>query len=224
MVAACFAVMFREQFMWSYERLLYGVPLAFAFVGWAWFILVFAFRRRPEGQRERVQDPRAKVGIVLVMIGMAVVWSAGRRPFTPVVPGMGVAAWTVAGAVVVVLVPASMWMMWAAVRTLGKQWSVRARVLEDHALVTAGPYGIVRHPIYTGMLAMTLAVGLAYSHWVGVVIGLTLVAVGTGIRVWSEERLLRRELGQAYGEYARRVPAIVPGLKGRRVVGGPAVS
>jgi protein-S-isoprenylcysteine O-methyltransferase Ste14 len=212
----------------SYATLLYAVPLAFAAAGWVWFILVFTFRRRPEGGPERRQDPRAKVGIVLVMIGMAVVWSVGRRPFTPIVPGMGVVAETVVAAAVVVLVPASLWLMLSAIRTLGKQWSVRARVLEDHALVTAGPYGIVRHPIYTGMLALTLAVGVAYSHWVGLVVGLALLAVGTAVRVGSEERLLRREFGEVYDEYARRVPAIVPRSLGRRTgaaaVASPAAS
>lgn len=207
--------------MWSYERLLYTVPLAVATVGWVWFIVVFTFRRRPDGGRERRQDPRAKVGIVLVMVGMAVVWSASRRPFTPIVPGMGVAAWTVAAAAVVLLVPASLgWMLWA-ICTLGKQWSVRARVLEDHALVTGGPYGIVRHPIYTGLLAMTLAVGVAYRHWVGLLVGTALLVAGTGIRVSSEERLLRREFGEAYEGYARRVPAIVPGLKWRGTAVAP---
>lgn len=194
----------------NYERMLYAVPLAFAIVGWLWFLLIFALRRRPEGGPERQRDARANVGIVLVMLGLAVVWSSSRRPFTPLVAGMGPAAWTVAAVAVVGLVPASLWLMASAVRTLGKQWSVRARVLEDHALVTAGPYAIVRHPIYTGILALTLAVGIAYSRWEALAVGMALASIGTAIRVRREEALLRREFGEAYTDYVRRVPAIVP--------------
>ena len=101
-------------------------------------------------------------------------------------------------------------MMSAAVRVLGKQWSLQARVLEDHKLVREGPYRFVRHPIYTGMLGMIMAAGLAWSHWIGFLIALTLFSIGTAIRVRSEEKLLREQFGSAYEEYAREVPAFIP--------------
>jgi protein-S-isoprenylcysteine O-methyltransferase Ste14 len=60
------------------------------------------------------------------------------------------------------------------------------------------------------------------------VVGPALLAVGTAVRVGSEERLLRREFGEVYDEYARRVPAIVPRSLGRRTgaaaVASPAAS
>ena len=55
-------------------------------------------------------------------------------------------------AIIVVLVIASLIFVGAAVRTLGKQWSLQARVLEHHELIRRGPYRIVRHPIYTGFI------------------------------------------------------------------------
>ncbi len=59
--------------------------------------------------------------------------------------------------------------LWA-VRTLGKQWSLVARLTDEHELVTSGPYGIVRHPIYTAMLGLLLATGVALSEFLPTVI------------------------------------------------------
>ena len=100
--------------------------------------------------------------------------------------------------------------MSAAVRVLGKQWSLQARVLEDHKLVREGPYRFVRHPIYTGMLGMIMAAGLAWSRWIGFLIALILFTIGTAIRVRSEEKLLREQFGAAFDDYKRSVPGVVP--------------
>jgi len=106
----------------------------------------------------------------------------------------------------------SVWFCSAAIRTLGKQWSLAARVVEGHKLVTEGPYSIVRNPIYTGMFGMLLATGLAVSHWIGVAFAIVVFAIGTFIRVRSEERLLREMFGPEFEAYARKVPAVIPFL------------
>jgi protein-S-isoprenylcysteine O-methyltransferase Ste14 len=106
----------------------------------------------------------------------------------------------------------SVWLVISAVRTLGKEWSVTARLVEGHKLAISGPYAYVRHPIYTGMLGMLVATGLAISHWVTLPAALLIFVAGTIIRVRSEEKLLREAFGEQYENYAQRVPAIVPGL------------
>ncbi len=110
----------------------------------------------------------------------------------------------------IVFVAASLWMIAAAVRVLGKQWSLQARVLEGHALIQAGPYRFVRHPIYTGMLGMIIVAGLAWSHWIGFIVAILFFAIGTAIRIHSEERLLREQFGAAFDDYKRKVPAVIP--------------
>jgi len=106
----------------------------------------------------------------------------------------------------------SVWFVSTAIRTLGKQWSLAARVLEGHKLVTEGPYRIVRNPIYTGMFGMLLATGLAISHWIALLIAIVVFAVGTVIRVQSEEKLLREVFGAEFEAYKHRVPAVLPFL------------
>ena len=56
-----------------------------------------------------------------------------------------------------------------------------------------------------------MAAGRVLSHWIGLLVGLLFIAIETAIRVRSEEKLLRDRFPVEYEEYARRVPAIVPG-------------
>jgi protein-S-isoprenylcysteine O-methyltransferase Ste14 len=106
----------------------------------------------------------------------------------------------------------SVWFVSSAIKTLGEQWSLAARLIEGHKLITEGPYRLVRNPIYTGMFGMLLATGLAVSHWVGLLIAIVVYAVGTVVRVRSEEKLLRGAFGAEFDSYARRVPAVIPFL------------
>jgi protein-S-isoprenylcysteine O-methyltransferase Ste14 len=97
-----------------------------------------------------------------------------------------------------------------AVRTLGKEWSIAARLVEGHRLITAGPYQLVRNPIYTAMFGMLLATGLAISHWAALIMAVFVFAIGTRMRIRSEERLLRSAFGAEFESYTQRVPAVVP--------------
>jgi protein-S-isoprenylcysteine O-methyltransferase Ste14 len=106
----------------------------------------------------------------------------------------------------------SIWLVFSAVQALGAQWAYVARVTEGHRLITEGPYGWVRNPIYAGMLGMMLATGLAVSNWIAFPIAITVFGVGTYIRVSREEKLLHSEFGAQWEEYKRRVPAVLPGV------------
>jgi protein-S-isoprenylcysteine O-methyltransferase Ste14 len=113
---------------------------------------------------------------------------------------------------IVALAIASVLLVVSAVRTLGKQWSLTARVLSQHQLVTGGPYQFVRNPIYTGMLGLLVASVLAVGQWWALFPALIVFCLGTAIRVRAEERLLREAFGAQYDDYARRVPALIPFL------------
>ena len=85
-------------------------------------------------------------------------------------------------------------------------------MLEGHKLVTEGPYSGVRNPIYTGMLGMPLATGLAVSHWIGLIIAVAVFALGTAIRLRSEAALQREMFGAEFEDYERGLPAVIPFL------------
>jgi protein-S-isoprenylcysteine O-methyltransferase Ste14 len=189
--------------------------LAFGVVMLSWlaFVVVFAvfLRKKPPSAPDRKRERTSIAGFALQGVSYAVVWSVHRQSFTPIAP-LG-KFFEIASAVLAMAVAVgSVWFVSAAVRVLGKQWSLAARVLEGHSLITAGPYSVVRNPIYTGMFGMLLATGLAISHWIGLLIAVILFAIGTAVRVRSEERLLRATFGEEFETYARKVPAVVPFL------------
>ena len=93
---------------------------------------------------------------------------------------------------------------------LGTLWSARVTSKADHRIVDTGPYGIVRHPIYTGILIAIYA-GLLTMPGLLNIAGGAVLTVAFVIKARLEERFLSDELGaEAYGEYRSRVPMLVP--------------
>ena len=92
---------------------------------------------------------------------------------------------------------------------LGANWSQEVTVKKDHELITSGPYALVRHPIYTGMLLGVVGSAVARGEWRG----LLAVALFFGA-LWHklklEEKWMRAEFGEPYEVYCRRVKALVP--------------
>jgi protein-S-isoprenylcysteine O-methyltransferase len=189
--------------------------LTFGVVMASWFVFVAVFlvflRTKPPSAPDSKRERASIIGIVLQGLSYAVVWSVHRPAFTPIV-SLGKFFEIAAALLAMALAIGSVWFVSAAVRTLGDQWSLAARVLEGHKLITSGPYNVVRNPIYTGMFGMLLATGLAISHWIGLIIGVIVYILGTAVRVHSEEKLLREMFGQQFEAYARKVPAVVPFL------------
>ena len=177
--------------------------------GWTACAAIFILQRKRTRGGTKRSDRDSVIGLALQSVAFALVWLGDRRP------GLSIFAFGrwfefLLLVIAVTLLIGSLWVCSAAVRVLGKQWSLQARVLEDHKLVREGPYRFVRHPIYTGMLGMIMAAGLAWSHWIGFLIALILFSIGTAIRVRSEEKLLREQFGAAFDDYKRSVPGVVP--------------
>ena len=190
-------------------RWLYLWPLNLLIVGFVVFGAIFLLRAKRSRDKTRKADPRSVIAIFIQALAFAIAWTIVRKPFTPFLPIDWRAQYFVA-AIIVLLVLASLIFVTAAVRTLGKQWSLQARVLEHHELIRRGPYRIVRHPIYTGMFGMLIVSSLAHGHWLGLVIASIVYCLGTVMRIRSEEKLLREQFDSQYDDYAREVPAFIP--------------
>jgi protein-S-isoprenylcysteine O-methyltransferase Ste14 len=100
--------------------------------------------------------------------------------------------------------------IWARL-TLGGNWSNWATVREGHELIVRGPYGLARHPIYTGLLLACLGTALAIGEW-RCVLGLVIVVLGFMLKMSQEESLMMATFPEAYPQYRRRVKALIPGL------------
>lgn len=180
-------------------------------ISWLAFAGTFLLRKRPASPPDQKRAPGSLFGVALQGISYGILWGVHRTAFTPIVAGSKTIE-MVAGLLAICAAVSSVWLTMMAVRTLGKEWSVTARLIEGHQLATSGPYAYVRHPIYTGMLGMLVATGLAMSHWIALIVALVIFFIGTIIRVRSEEKLLHEAFGKQFEDYSRRVPAIVPGL------------
>ena len=102
---------------------------------------------------------------------------------------------------------------WWARLHIGKLWSASITRKQDHRVVDSGPYGLVRHPIYTGLILSGFASAVVRGTLVSVA-GALLLVLAWYIKARLEERFLRAELGaEAYNVYAARVPMLIPFLK-----------
>lgn len=100
---------------------------------------------------------------------------------------------------------------WARIH-LGRFWSNAITRKEGHRVIDTGPYGLVRHPIYTGLIAAMLATSIAVGT-ITAILGALLITFGLWQKARMEEGFLTIELGaDAYGPYCRRVPMLVPFL------------
>ncbi|MGA8026269.1 MAG: isoprenylcysteine carboxylmethyltransferase family protein [Bryobacteraceae bacterium] len=95
--------------------------------------------------------------------------------------------------------------------SLGRNWSSTVTVKEDHSLVRGGPYKIVRHPIYSGLLLASLGTALAVGEVRGL-IAVTVALAGFRLKSLVEERFMREEFGTEYIRYQREVKALIPFL------------
>jgi protein-S-isoprenylcysteine O-methyltransferase Ste14 len=101
--------------------------------------------------------------------------------------------------------------VWARV-TLGSNWSGGAATIKrDHELMSAGPYKLVRHPIYTGFIATEIGTALTMgtlASYVAVLLGI----IGFLMRIRSEEQLMMTQFQDAYSAYKVRTKTLVPFL------------
>ena len=131
-------------------------------------------------------------------------WGVDALPDWSLPPGLG---WALVGLVVL----GFLFCWWARLH-LGSLWSGNITAKAGHRIVDTGPYALVRHPIYTGLI--TSAAGTAVINGSPIsVMGVAFVILGFTIKARIEERFLREELGpKAYDAYANRVGMLIPGL------------
>lgn len=171
------------------------------------YFLIRAFSRRaPETGAKK--DRRSQAGIIIQSVGIAF---AGFGPVKLTLSSLS-AAGLAGTAIVILLMGGAIALFVASSRELGRNWSLVARTRTDHELVRTGPYARVRHPIYLGMLLFLLSLSAALGHWLQLVVAIPLFDVGTAIRTRLEDSLLEQNFGEAFREYRRSTPALIPRL------------
>lgn len=142
---------------------------------------------------------------LFVLIGTAMIvggiveqlWLA--RPFRPALYLAGVLAALV-----------SFKLRRAAIQALGRFWSLHVEIRDQHRLVRAGPFRWMRHPTYTSMILELLAIGLLLQSAYTGAVTLVLFVPTLVWRIVSEEAALVDKFGEAYTEYQRTTPMLIP--------------
>lgn len=167
----------------SVKRVGYGREATYRLLQLAGFVALFAFQSRPTGEAG---------SLAFVLHGA--MWQL------PVWADWMMVAFGVAGF-------AFCW--WARLH-LGRLWSGTVTRKEGHHVVDSGPYAVVRHPIYTGILVAAIATAAIKATPLSV-LGVVLISVALVVKGRLEERFLSEELGaEAYASYKRRVPMLIP--------------
>jgi protein-S-isoprenylcysteine O-methyltransferase Ste14 len=121
----------------------------------------------------------------------------------------------------VIYFPGMAFLLWARL-VLGKMYFVStsfgAQLYTDHKLVTNGPFAIVRHPMYLGLIAAALGSLLLYQTWTA--LAYALFAPFVLMRARREELALSAEFGEEWQAYCRRVPALLPRFRCGRTGNG----
>ncbi|MGB6602831.1 MAG: isoprenylcysteine carboxylmethyltransferase family protein [Steroidobacteraceae bacterium] len=190
----------------------YHRALALLWGAWALYWLISAVGTKRTLRRESLVK---RLGYVLPLLIAAVLigargapWAAWLSmrlwPHSPVPPRIGLD-----------LVLAGLaFSVWARVH-LGRNWSGIVTVKEQHELIRTGPYALVRHPIYTGIITAALGTAVV-SATVRAAIGVLIIAAALVVKLRVEERFMRETFADQYARYCEEVPALVPFTKFRR--------
>jgi protein-S-isoprenylcysteine O-methyltransferase Ste14 len=179
-------------------------------VVWIAFLLYWQIKAAGTKTTQRLEPAASRILRALAFLIVIVLLSTTRIPlpwlyFQLWPPGIWPfwigAAVTVAGLLFAV---------WAR-QHLGANWSRAVTIKQDHELITTGPYALVRHPIYTGILAGFLGTAIALSQVRGVVV-LVIVFLVFWAKLRMEEQWMRSQFGETYATYAHQTAALVPYL------------
>lgn len=168
----------------------------------SWIAAIFLSRRvaaRPLAVQEMASLILPAIGFGLLGFGSL---ATHFTPLWNLPEGLGWVLATVCGAGLLVT-----W--WARV-TIGSLWSAAVSLKEGHSVVQSGPYRLVRHPIYTGLIIAALAHAIVIGQATNLT-GALLLTVGFWLKARLEERFLSEALGaSAYADYRRKTPMLIP--------------
>ncbi len=182
-----------------------GLVIVALWVGFAisWFAAA-AWRSRPE---KRIATRTVLVYRLLLLLGGILLAIPAHNNFGPLrlwYPTLFDAWLSIA------LMALGFAFCWWARLHLGALWSGEITKKPDHHVVDTGPYGLVRHPIYSGILLAVYAT-VAVKGLIPALIAAPIITLGLWLKAHLEEGWLRQELTpDAYDSYRRRVPMLLP--------------
>src|SRR5579862_9256745 len=187
---------------WFYE--------SFFTVLWIAFVIYWRIKAVGTKTTQRLEPAASRILRILIFLIAIVLFSTTRIPlrwlYFELLPAGLWSFWLGAG----VMVAGLLFAIWAR-EHLGRNWSSSVTIKQGHELITTGPYAVVRHPIYTGILAGLLGTAIALSQVRGF-IAFALFFLMIWLKLRMEEQWMRSQFGETYSTYAQQTAALVPYL------------
>lgn len=176
---------------------------------WLLFVLVWTVAALNSKRTIRRQDPSSRiVQAALSVLGFWFILQPWRVPpldlsIVPPDPVVRFCALLITAAGIAL----AFWARFA----IGSNWSGTVTLKENHQLIRTGPYRLVRHPIYSGILLAVCGTAIGYGR-LPCFIGVLVIFLGLWLKSKTEEQLMIQQFGAQYLEYQRQVSALIPGL------------
>src|SRR5580658_4591191 len=186
--------------LWFYESFFPAV--------WILFFLYWQIKAANTKSTQRLEPAASRILRVIIFLIAIVLLSTTRIPL----PWLYLQLWPVGfwpfwlGAAVTIA--GLLFAVWAR-EHLGRNWSRSVTIKQDHELIATGPYAVVRHPIYTGILTGFLGMAIAISQVRGFIV-FVLIFVVFWFKFRVEEKWMRTQFGERYAAYAGKTAALVP--------------
>ena len=177
--------------------------LVFLFAASEVAIRAFSLRNRDTRTRELTSLVVVAFGFAIGIVG-AVLIAGG---FTAAAIPFGRTALFVTGCALMAFGIA--FRAWSVV-VLGRYFTVDVRVREHQEVVDRGPYRMLRHPSYTGLLCTCLGIGLALGNWLALLFAIVPTTIAIVFRIRVEERALLDGIGEPYREFCATRSRLIP--------------
>jgi protein-S-isoprenylcysteine O-methyltransferase Ste14 len=187
--------------------ILFTILLTTASTIWIAFEIWLVVRDRMQGKGKTVKDRGTRyysIAAVILGITVASVLNGISRFFFP--GGRGYAPFWVGLGIMMLGFGLRIW----AVATLGTSFRTTVETHSNQRAVRKGPYRLIRHPSYSGLVIMCLGYGIALMNWLSLVIAVVLPLVALVYRIHIEETVLASMIGSEYKEYQSQTKKLIP--------------
>lgn len=165
-------------------------------------------KRKQEKMSERRVSSQEKAILGLLFLGMLLIPIVYSATSWLDFANYTLPAW--AGWLGVVLIGGALFVFWRAHADLGLNWSPTLEIREKHELITAGIYGVMRHPMYASQWLWVIAQPLLLQNWIAGFLNVLVFIPFYILRVRAEEQLMLEQFGDQYRSYMREVGAVFP--------------
>jgi protein-S-isoprenylcysteine O-methyltransferase Ste14 len=188
------------------------ISLLWTLLYWFWiaveFYVLFITRTRRSSEDSNIQDRGSLIVLWVVIFTSIFVASWLGETYSPTaihdVPWMPLTS--------LALLALGLFLRVTAIYTLGRAFSANVAIHDTQNLHQSGLFRFMRHPSYTGMLLIFLAIGLHKQNWLSILIIVIPPFIALLYRIHVEEAALTSAFGQQYVDYGQRTKRLIPGI------------